>query len=79
MVLKANDRRTSSPCHDEFRGPRSDCVRQWYWARNRDKASHGPIPWPIDYRGLQHVKGRTLSYDSLPSVAPELEPPATST
>ncbi|GFX97630.1 uncharacterized protein TNCV_2841901 [Trichonephila clavipes] len=24
MVLKANDRRTSSPCHDEFRGPRSD-------------------------------------------------------
>ncbi|GFS83753.1 hypothetical protein TNCV_610891 [Trichonephila clavipes] len=28
MVLKANDRRTSSPCHDEFRGPRSDYVRQ---------------------------------------------------
>ncbi|GFU98767.1 hypothetical protein TNCV_1214831 [Trichonephila clavipes] len=28
MVLKANDRRTSSLCHDEFRGPRSDCVRQ---------------------------------------------------
>ncbi|GFT98523.1 hypothetical protein TNCV_1583691 [Trichonephila clavipes] len=27
MVLKANDRRTSSPCHDEFRGPRSDYVR----------------------------------------------------
>ncbi|GFW36709.1 uncharacterized protein TNCV_1220411 [Trichonephila clavipes] len=24
MVLKANDRRTSCPCHDEFRGPRSD-------------------------------------------------------
>ncbi|GFV47597.1 uncharacterized protein TNCV_1775611 [Trichonephila clavipes] len=23
MVLKANDRRTSCPCHDEFRGPRS--------------------------------------------------------
>ncbi|GFX14149.1 hypothetical protein TNCV_1766431 [Trichonephila clavipes] len=23
-VLKANDRRTSCPCHDEFRGPRSD-------------------------------------------------------
>ncbi|GFV32204.1 uncharacterized protein TNCV_1674921 [Trichonephila clavipes] len=21
MVLKANDRRTSCPCHDEFRGP----------------------------------------------------------
>ncbi|GFY26832.1 histone-lysine N-methyltransferase SETMAR-like [Trichonephila clavipes] len=29
MVLKANDRRTSCPCHDEFRGPRSDCVRQF--------------------------------------------------
>ncbi|GFW45634.1 hypothetical protein TNCV_3245721 [Trichonephila clavipes] len=30
MVLKAkaNDRRTSSPCHDKFRGPRSDYVRQ---------------------------------------------------
>ncbi|GFT28130.1 hypothetical protein TNCV_645111 [Trichonephila clavipes] len=28
MVLKANDRRTSSPCHSEFRGPRSDYVRQ---------------------------------------------------
>ncbi|GFU86757.1 hypothetical protein TNCV_4541471 [Trichonephila clavipes] len=28
MMLKANDRRTSCPCHDEFRGPRSDYVRQ---------------------------------------------------
>ncbi|GFT85682.1 uncharacterized protein TNCV_4253881 [Trichonephila clavipes] len=28
MVLKANDRRTSCPCHDKFRGPRSDYVRQ---------------------------------------------------
>ncbi|GFT96277.1 hypothetical protein TNCV_3907121 [Trichonephila clavipes] len=28
MVIKANDRRTTSPCHDEFRGPRSDYVRQ---------------------------------------------------
>ncbi|GFY23104.1 hypothetical protein TNCV_3763441 [Trichonephila clavipes] len=28
MVLKANDRRTSCPCHDEFRGPGSDYVRQ---------------------------------------------------
>ncbi|GFX97541.1 retinoic acid receptor RXR-alpha [Trichonephila clavipes] len=30
MMLKANDRRTSCPCHDEFRGPRSDYVRQWF-------------------------------------------------
>ncbi|GFV04178.1 hypothetical protein TNCV_917991 [Trichonephila clavipes] len=28
MVLKTNDRRTSCPCHDEFREPRSDYVRQ---------------------------------------------------
>ncbi|GFU87406.1 hypothetical protein TNCV_2716911 [Trichonephila clavipes] len=28
MVLKSNDRRTSCPCHDEFRGPHSDYVRQ---------------------------------------------------
>ncbi|GFY23163.1 hypothetical protein TNCV_3764031 [Trichonephila clavipes] len=28
MVMKANDRRTSIPCHDEFRGRRSDYVRQ---------------------------------------------------
>ncbi|GFT54290.1 uncharacterized protein TNCV_2467881 [Trichonephila clavipes] len=28
MVLKANDRRTSCPCHDEFLGPRSDYVRR---------------------------------------------------
>ncbi|GFS99097.1 hypothetical protein TNCV_822301 [Trichonephila clavipes] len=28
MVLKANDRRISCPCHDEFRGPCSDYVRQ---------------------------------------------------
>ncbi|GFV39111.1 hypothetical protein TNCV_106871 [Trichonephila clavipes] len=29
VVLKANDRCTSCPCHDEFRGPRSDYVRQY--------------------------------------------------
>ncbi|GFX47137.1 uncharacterized protein TNCV_2747141 [Trichonephila clavipes] len=28
MALKANDRRTCCPCLDEFRGPRSDYVRQ---------------------------------------------------
>ncbi|GFS77605.1 uncharacterized protein TNCV_819251, partial [Trichonephila clavipes] len=26
--LKANDRRTSCPCHDEFRGPQSDYIRK---------------------------------------------------
>ncbi|GFY35140.1 hypothetical protein TNCV_5045151 [Trichonephila clavipes] len=34
MVLKVNDRRTSCPCHDEFRGPRSDYIRQ-RWAHLR--------------------------------------------
>ncbi|GFU48581.1 hypothetical protein TNCV_1439541 [Trichonephila clavipes] len=41
MVLKANDRRTSCPCHDEFRGPRSDYVRQHCFqsAFRRDSSS----------------------------------------
>ncbi|GFT95137.1 uncharacterized protein TNCV_1473741 [Trichonephila clavipes] len=37
MVLKANDRRTSCPCHDEFRGPRSDYVRQVALATTTEK------------------------------------------
>ncbi|GFU42795.1 hypothetical protein TNCV_3139801 [Trichonephila clavipes] len=37
MVLKANDRRTSCPCHDEFRGPRSDYVRQVASENNNKK------------------------------------------
>ncbi|GFX04800.1 hypothetical protein TNCV_2247831 [Trichonephila clavipes] len=24
---------------------------KWHWARTRDKASHGPIPIPIGFRG----------------------------
>ncbi|GFV94143.1 integrase catalytic domain-containing protein [Trichonephila clavipes] len=36
MVLKANDRRTSCPCHDEFRGPRSDYVRQVALSHNNN-------------------------------------------
>ncbi|GFU77154.1 uncharacterized protein TNCV_4330481 [Trichonephila clavipes] len=36
MVLKANDRRTSCLCHDEFRGPRSDYVRQVALATNNN-------------------------------------------
>ncbi|GFY32735.1 transposable element Tcb2 transposase [Trichonephila clavipes] len=35
MVLKANDKRTSSPCRAEFRGPRSDYVKQKYDACRR--------------------------------------------
>ncbi|GFS80244.1 hypothetical protein TNCV_3447181 [Trichonephila clavipes] len=40
MVLKANDRRTSCPCHDEFRGPRSDYVRQDENGRTRTKLEY---------------------------------------
>ncbi|GFY05041.1 uncharacterized protein TNCV_561731 [Trichonephila clavipes] len=39
MVLKANDRRTSCPCHDEFRGPRSDYVRQVASENNNNNRS----------------------------------------
>ncbi|GFU39605.1 transposable element Tcb2 transposase [Trichonephila clavipes] len=40
MVLKANDRRTSCPCHDEFRGPRSDYVRQVALATTTQQQQH---------------------------------------
>ncbi|GFW60796.1 hypothetical protein TNCV_2672171 [Trichonephila clavipes] len=43
MVLKANDRRTSCPCHDEFRGPRSDYVRQ-EWNCNMRREMQEIIP-----------------------------------
>ncbi|GFW18915.1 hypothetical protein TNCV_5133681 [Trichonephila clavipes] len=40
MVLKANDRRTSCPCHDEFRGPRSDYVRQNCYGQGYDNGAN---------------------------------------
>ncbi|GFW13273.1 hypothetical protein TNCV_4121711 [Trichonephila clavipes] len=40
MVLKANDRRTSCPCHDEFRGPRSDYVRQVALENNKQQQNY---------------------------------------
>ncbi|GFS59831.1 hypothetical protein TNCV_2806431 [Trichonephila clavipes] len=47
MVLKANDRRTSCPCHDEFRGPRSDYVRQFGLAihQNDHQARRRFVEW----------------------------------
>ncbi|GFU68296.1 piggyBac transposable element-derived protein 4 [Trichonephila clavipes] len=47
MVLKANDRRTSCPCHDEFRGPRSDYVRQIELdvSANLDEEADGLFAW----------------------------------
>ncbi|GFV79389.1 uncharacterized protein TNCV_1903611 [Trichonephila clavipes] len=44
MVLKANDRRTSCPCHDEFRGPRSDYVRQVALATTTTTKLRDPSP-----------------------------------
>ncbi|GFT66961.1 hypothetical protein TNCV_1348171 [Trichonephila clavipes] len=43
MVLKAYDRRTSCPCHDEFRGPRSDYVRQVASENNNNNKSYENI------------------------------------
>ncbi|GFT32460.1 hypothetical protein TNCV_4484581 [Trichonephila clavipes] len=43
MVLKANDRRTSYPCHDEFRGPRSDYVRHVASENNNNRSTLLPI------------------------------------
>ncbi|GFT79985.1 hypothetical protein TNCV_2148921 [Trichonephila clavipes] len=55
MVLKANDRRTSCPCHDEFRGPRSDYVRQ------------GPRMCPVSLHFKDSVSINTV-LTSVPSV-----------
>ncbi|GFV50223.1 hypothetical protein TNCV_621361 [Trichonephila clavipes] len=35
--------------------PQTRNLSQWYWARTRDKASHGPIPIPLGYRGHKPV------------------------
>ncbi|GFW67325.1 uncharacterized protein TNCV_2595581 [Trichonephila clavipes] len=32
--------------------------KKWYWARTRDKASHGPIPIPLGYRGHRKRSSR---------------------
>ncbi|GFS57900.1 DUF4817 domain-containing protein [Trichonephila clavipes] len=51
MVLKANDRRTSCPCHDEFRGPRSDYVRQ-VASENNNNNNTGPAPGIMLWDGI---------------------------
>ncbi|GFU95139.1 hypothetical protein TNCV_4139231 [Trichonephila clavipes] len=38
-------------CRNLSKDNRHDVVRSRYWARTRDKASHGPIPLPLGYRG----------------------------
>ncbi|GFS78567.1 hypothetical protein TNCV_3147971 [Trichonephila clavipes] len=58
MVLKTNDRRTSSPCHDEFRGPRSDYVRQSVfriWMPLKTHQVEGKISVQSDVAQSPHV------------------------
>ncbi|GFT41813.1 hypothetical protein TNCV_1666761 [Trichonephila clavipes] len=31
----------------------------WYWARTCDKASHGPIPIPLGYRGHKRISWKS--------------------
>ncbi|GFW79658.1 uncharacterized protein TNCV_1429181 [Trichonephila clavipes] len=57
MVLKANDRRTSCPCHDEFRGPRSDYVRQCSQLASLDKNNALP---EIKLR-LSYLQGKSTT------------------
>ncbi|GFV56265.1 hypothetical protein TNCV_106211 [Trichonephila clavipes] len=45
------------------------CIRNWYWARTRDKASHGPIPIPLGYRSHE-VFCRSYGNQQLPSESP---------
>ncbi|GFU36035.1 uncharacterized protein TNCV_4191371 [Trichonephila clavipes] len=72
MVLKANDRRTSCPCHDEFRGPRSDYVRQ-AWERvtlfGGVKRRIHQIPFVVNNnRADVKITVATLGTGDLPSI-----------
>ncbi|GFX06070.1 hypothetical protein TNCV_446451 [Trichonephila clavipes] len=74
MVLKANDRRTSCPCHDEFRGPRSDYVRQVASENNNNELRQ--------YNVLPHVAKTVLDFCSAqsmqllpwPAYSPDMSP-----
>ncbi|GFY15926.1 uncharacterized protein TNCV_1285711 [Trichonephila clavipes] len=45
-------------------GPKTkDQGPKWYWARTRDKASHGPIPIPLGYRGHNSFAGGLVLYN----------------
>ncbi|GFY19429.1 hypothetical protein TNCV_4128161 [Trichonephila clavipes] len=65
MVLKANDRRTSCPCPDEFRGPRSDYVRQVALATT--------VKWSLEKNHLLflHLHRRQLSMEWMSSLEKE--------
>ncbi|GFV71342.1 uncharacterized protein TNCV_3133331 [Trichonephila clavipes] len=71
MVLKANDRRTSSPCHDEFRGPRSDCVRQ---DRRGNKQKEETLrEFELQKIRLQNETQRVVGPQTLPQTKIELK------
>ncbi|GFU17541.1 hypothetical protein TNCV_616961 [Trichonephila clavipes] len=75
MVLKANARRTSCPCHDEFRGPRSDYVRQVALATTTTTTtSHCSAT-----RGLLVTDHVILNHGQLTWTIPELAPPLLTT
>ncbi|GFV59862.1 uncharacterized protein TNCV_4739901 [Trichonephila clavipes] len=66
MVLKANDRRTSCPCHDEFRGPRSDYVRQ--------VAQKAPIKTPAPKKEVPEKPAEIKDSEELRKTSSEEKP-----
>ncbi|GFW40777.1 uncharacterized protein TNCV_4368251 [Trichonephila clavipes] len=72
MVLKANDRRTSCPCHDEFRGPRSDYIRQrccldcGTFSKTPDISRTVPAVATILQQGPFHCQWESHTYDDPP-------------
>ncbi|GFX72612.1 hypothetical protein TNCV_4062081 [Trichonephila clavipes] len=65
MVLKANDRRTSCPCHDEFRGPRSDYVRQVASENNNNNELLLMLPFTPMATSMARSKYRMSKLQSL--------------
>ncbi|GFX66423.1 hypothetical protein TNCV_343971 [Trichonephila clavipes] len=68
MVLKANDRRTSCPCHDEFRGPRSDYVRQVVSRKRKPPVFSPQASLVLIYLPTEGMKGRVDLF------SPKIEP-----
>ncbi|GFW67715.1 hypothetical protein TNCV_3445871 [Trichonephila clavipes] len=52
-----------APCHDDFRGPRSDYVRQVAFATHTHGASHYlVVNWPPDDGPLRIVQANAATY-----------------
>ncbi|GFV23981.1 uncharacterized protein TNCV_1316351 [Trichonephila clavipes] len=65
MVLKANDRRTSCPCHDEFPGARSDYVRQVALATTTT-TTNKHMTFTFSFQGLLHMDEASQAVFLLP-------------